>query len=462
MAEKKNIDLLIDNGTVVTVDKERRVIRNGAVAIHKNKIKEVGKSRTLKQKYSAKRVYPATNKLITPGLVNSHIHFYHHMHRGLSPEHLSGLGWSDFVHRHVATVVDPDDEIWGGLGTLIETLKTGVTTFLEAGSYNLEETIEGVARIGMRGLMGRRSFDHVSQGHDMLVDSTRKCLRENERFMQSYSEGVGLVKPCIVLVGMGRCSDALYRGSKEMADEYGTVLHMHQANMLENVQEALALHGERPIEHLYNLGALGPNVVMVHMVHVNQQEIEMLASTRANVVHCPSTALKLAYGMAAFGRFPEMAHAGVNVAIGTDASDCSNFNDMVRLMYLAAATPKDYRYDAAAGSAEKALEMATINGAKALNMEKDIGSLEAGKKADLAIFDMHRPDWVPLYNELQNLVYSAQGSSCESVIIDGNFVMEHKKVLTIDEDEVVDRVQFQAKKMLKKTKIPIYSGWKWL
>jgi cytosine/adenosine deaminase-related metal-dependent hydrolase len=105
--------------------------------------------------------------------------------------------------------------------------------------------------------------------------------------------------------------------------------------------------------------------------------------------------------------------------------------------------------------------MATINGAIALNMEKEIGSLEAGKKADIAIFDMHRPDWVPLYNELQNFVYSAQGNSCESVIIDGNFVMEKGKVLTIDEDEVVDRVQFQAKKMLKKTKIPIYSEWKW-
>ena len=461
MVEKKSIDLLIDNGTVVTIDKDRRVIRHGAVAIKKNKIKEVGKARLLKAKYSAKRVYDAKNKLITPGLINSHLHFYHHMHRGLSPETLNGLGWSDFVHRRVATVVDPQDEIWGGLGTLLETLKTGVTTFLEAGSYNLAETIEGVAKIGMRGLMGRRSFDHISQGHDMLVDSTRKCLSTNEAFMKDYQDGVGLVKPCIVLVGMGRCSDTLYRKSKEMADNYDTVLHMHQANMLENIQESMALDGERPVEHLYNIGALGSNVVMVHMVHVNQKEIGMLAKSKANVVHCPNTAMKLSYGMAAFGRFTEMSEAGVNVAIGTDASDCSNFNDMVRLIYLAAVTPKDYRYDPAAGSAEKALEMATINGAIALNMEKEIGSLEAGKKADIAIYDMQRPDWVPLYNELQNFVYSAQGSSCESVIIDGNFVVEKGKVLTIDEDEVVDLVLFQAKKMLKNTKIPIYSPWKW-
>ncbi len=462
MPNKQTVDLLIQNGTVVTVDPERRVIRKGAVAIVQDKIRDVGKNAELKKKYEAKRTYDASNKLITPGLVNAHIHFYHHMHRGLSPESLNGIRWSDFVHRRVATVVDAEDEIWGGLGILVETLKTGVTTFLEAGSYNTDETIEGVARIGMRGLMGRRSFDQISQGHDMLVDSTARCLKENERFMKKYQGGVGLVKPCIVLVGMGRCTDALYKKSKAMAEKYGTILHMHQANMIENVQESYALYGERPVEHLYKIGALGKNVVAVHMIHVTQKEIEMLVESKTNVAHCPNTAMKLSYGMATFGKFPDMMAAGVNVALGTDASDCSNFNDMVRLMYLAAVTPKDYRYDAGAGSAEKAIEMATINGAVALNMEKEIGSLEPGKKADIAIFDMHRPDWVPLYNELQNFVYSAQGNSCESVLIDGKFVMENREVKTVDEMEIVDRIQYRAKQMIKKTKIPIYSTWKWI
>ena len=461
MEGKQNVDILIHNGTVVTVDPERRVIRKGAVAIIKNKIHDVGKAAAMKRKYEAKRLYDATDKLVTPGLVNAHIHFYHHMHRGLSPENLNGIPWSDFVHRRVATIVDAEDEIWGGLGILLETLKTGVTTFLEAGSYNIDKTIEGIARIGMRGLMGRRSFDHVSQGHDMLVDSTKHCLKENERFMKKYRGGVGLVKPCIVVVGMGRCTDELYKKSRAMADKYGTVLHMHQANMIENVQESYQLHGERPIEHLYSIGALGSNVVVVHMIHVSSKEIGMLAETKTSVLHCPNTAMKLAYGLAAFGRFPEMMEAGVNVAIGTDASDCSNFNDMVRLMYLAAVTPKDYRYDAAAGSAEKAIEMATINGAIAMNMEDQIGSIEVGKKADIAIFDMRRPDWTPLYNELQNFVYSAQGDSCESVLIDGNFVMENRSVKTVDETEIVDRIRFRAKEIAKKTKLPIFSPWTW-
>ena len=125
MASKEILDLLIVDGTIVTVDKERRVIRNGAVAISKNKIIEVGKASALKKKYQAKRVYDANEKLIMPGLINSHLHFYHHMHRGLSPENLNGVPWSDFVHRNVATIVEPEDEIWGGLGILVETLKIG-------------------------------------------------------------------------------------------------------------------------------------------------------------------------------------------------------------------------------------------------------------------------------------------------------------------------------------------------
>ena len=125
MAAKPKVDVLIENGTVVTVDPQRRVIRNGAVAIAKNRIKDVGKASALKRKYEAKRTYDATMKLVTPGLINAHIHFYHHMHRGLSPETLAGMPWSDFVHRRVATIVSAEDEIWGGLGILVENSQDG-------------------------------------------------------------------------------------------------------------------------------------------------------------------------------------------------------------------------------------------------------------------------------------------------------------------------------------------------
>src|SRR3972149_5807903 len=357
------------------------------------------------------------------------------MHRGLAPENLGGWPWSNYVHGKIATILTPEDEIYGGLTVLLETLKAGTTTFLEAGPYNPAAVIEGVTRIGMRGLMGRRSFDQAILDHAMLMEDTDTCLRENEAFLQKYRKGVngGLVRACVDIVGIGRCTDRLYVESRRMADRYGTTLNLHQAARPEEGTDTRMPTGHRPVEHLHHLGVLGANVVLVHMVHVTDAEIELLARTGTNVIHCPSTALKLTYGLSAFGRFPEMLAHGVNVGIGTDASDCSNYADMIRVMDLAAVPPKDYRYDPDASSAETAIEMATLHGARAIGMQDEIGSLEVGKKADGLIVTMRRPEWYPLYSEVQNLVYSASGDSVETVFIDGRIVMENRKVLTVDE-----------------------------
>jgi len=213
------------------------------------------------------------------------------------------------------------------------------------------------------------------------------------------------------------------------------------------------------VEHLHKLGVMGPNVVMVHMLHVADREIRLLAETKTNVIHCPTTALKLNYGLSSHGRFPEMLEHGVNVAIGTDASDCSNFADMIRTMYVAAALPKDYRNDAGISCAETAIEMATINGAKAIGMEKEIGSLEIGKKADVIVINMHRPEWYPNFSEVQNLVYSAAGDCVETVFVGGRMIMENRKVLTVDEDEILDRCAELGEQVLARSKIAVPGKW---
>ena len=216
----------------------------------------------------------------------------------------------------------------------------------------------------------------------------------------------------------------------------------------------------RPVEHLEHLGVLGSNVVLVHVVHANDREIRMLRERETNIVHCPSTALKLVYGLSTFGRFPEMLGAGVNVALGTDASDCANYQDMIRLMYLAAVLFKDYRYDATVMGAETAIEMATINGARALGLQEEIGSLEPNKKADVIVIDMSGPEWVPLYNPVQNLVYSASGSSVETVIVDGRIVMEQYEVKTVDEKQVLARCQELANAIVNRTGVhPDHTRW---
>jgi 5-methylthioadenosine/S-adenosylhomocysteine deaminase len=455
------VDVLLRGGTVLTVDEQRRIIRDGAVAIRGTDIVAVGKRESLEREFEARTVRNCKHKLIMPGLVNSHLHFYHTMHRGLAPEDAGGVLWSNYVHGKIASKLTAEDEIYGGLIILLETLKSGATTFLEAGSYNPAAAIEGVSRIGMRGLMGRRSFDQAILGHSMLMEDTDTCLRENEKFLKTYRDGYngGLLKACVDIVGQGRCTDRLYLESKKMADDYGTILNLHLAAVAEEVTATRANTGYRPVEHLYRLGILDSNVSLVHMVHVTDREVRMLAKTRANVIHCPSTALKLNYELSSKGRFPEMLEHGVNVGVGGDASDCSNFADMIRVMYLAAVLPKDYRNDPGISAAETAIEMATINGAKALGMAEAIGSLEPGKRADIIILNMWSPEWIPNYSEVQNLVYSADGRSVETVYVNGRLIMDDRKVLTVDENEVIARCMALSEKLLERTGVRVPGRW---
>ena len=456
-------DIRIDNGVILTLDPERRIIKEGSVVIDKDRILDVGKTQEIKDKYEAKRVIDATHKLIIPGLVNAHIHFYHHIHKGLAPEILSRWDWTNFVHGHFVTTMESEHEIYAGLAVLLETVKNGATCFLEAGSYHEHEVMEEIGKIGMRGWMGKRVFDQAVLGYNMFLQSTEECLTANEKFLQKYQDRLrngSRVKPCVVLAGMGRCSDRLLIESKKMADKYGVPLHVHLAVDLEEVSESYRRTGHRPVEHLYHLGVLGPNVVLIHMIQVNDREIQMLKECDAKVVHCPSTALKIVYGVAQFGRIPEMINAGITVALGTDASDCANYHDMIRLMYLAAVIWKDFRLDAGCMTAEKVIEMATLNGAKALGMEKEIGSIEKGKKADIAILDMSRPEWRPLHNVVQNLIYSATGDSVDTVIIDGEIIMENRIVKTIDEKELLDRLQDLSDDILKKSGVELFGTWK--
>jgi cytosine/adenosine deaminase-related metal-dependent hydrolase len=239
------------------------------------------------------------------------------------------------------------------------------------------------------------------------------------------------------------------------------VFNMHFARSNEEVAASVERTGRRPVEQLAHLGVLDRNVVLVHMIHVNEREIGLLSESGTNVAHCPATALKLVYGMWKTGAFPEMLKAGVNVCLGSDASDCSNYQDIVRVMYLAAVLFKDYRLDANFMGAETAIEMATIRGARAVGLDKEIGSLEIGKKADLIVIDMKGADWLPRYNPIQNLVYSASGNSVETVLIDGRIVMENREIKTVDEEKILARVKKSSEGVLKRTGVsPFNTRWK--
>lgn len=459
---KEQIDLMLSGGTAITVDADRRVIRDAGIGVRGEKLVFVGKRADAADRYTAKRTYDCSDKVITPGLINAHVHYSHHLSKGLIPDNLGGSPWSNYIHSKVSPYITASNEVAGAKAILLEMLKNGTTAFLEPGSYHPFDTLgSGLEQIGLKGMMGRRSFDLVSLGHTSLHEDTDDILKIHEKFLQEFSKEGRRIRPIVTIVGMGRFSDRLVVESKKMADRHGVPLKMHLANFLETVHETKARTGYRPVEHLEKLGVLDKNVILVHMVHVSQKEVEMLAKRGTKVVHCPSTALKLNYGLM-FDRFPEMLDAGIPLAIGSDASDCSNFHDMVRVMYLAAVLHKDLRNDPEIMGAERAIEMATINGAKTMGLDDEIGSLQVGKKADIAIFDTRRPEWRPLHNEVQNLVYSATGDSVETVIIDGKLVMEKRQVLTIDEGEVLRSLDAEIADLRTRIKAPLVSNWKFV
>ena len=202
----QQVDLMIEGGSIITMDPQRRIIRDGAIAVNGDRIAAVGKQDALRSLYRGKRVLDAGHHVMTPGLVNSHIHFYHQMHRGMAPDTLDGNQWSNFVHSRVAPILTVQDEVWAAYIVLIELMKSGSTTYLAAGSYNPGPVLEAIPKVGLRGLESRRTFDFVHLGHTALAEPTEKCLRENAAVMEKYHGGFanGLVRPCVNIVGLGR------------------------------------------------------------------------------------------------------------------------------------------------------------------------------------------------------------------------------------------------------------------
>jgi cytosine/adenosine deaminase-related metal-dependent hydrolase len=211
--------------------------------------------------------------------------------------------------------------------------------------------------------------------------------------------------------------------------------------------------------HLEDIGVLGPNTILTHAVHVDDEEIAVLARTGTSVSHCPTTALKVSYGVTQIGKFPEMAAAGVNVAIGTDGNNASNYHDLMRATYLVAGLFKDARRDATMFPAEVAFAMATRNGARGLQAADELGSLEVGKQADLVLHDTDRPEWRPLHNVANQLVWSADGRGVHTVFVGGRRVVDNYRCTTIDEGALLERAQRAGEGIRTRSGLPDRAKW---
>ncbi|HKZ08456.1 MAG TPA: amidohydrolase family protein [Methylomirabilota bacterium] len=450
--------LLIEHTLVITMDSARRVFADGSVLIDGSRIVQVGRAAEVRPTGRPERlqVIDGRGRLMIPGFVDTHVHLSEHLSRGVMPDDVPVDRYVPDWYVPLYATIAPEEEAVAAQLAGLEMLRTGTTTFCEAGTlFDVAAVARAVDALGMRAVLGRWSWD-LASGPGPLAQSTERALAHTEAAMDAVR---ALRSPLLsvwpLLIGFGTASKALILGAQALAERRGTGWGMMQ----------FASHPSRkttdtlPLATLENWGVLGPRTKLAHMVHVTPGDVARLARLDVKVAHCPSAALKHVKGLVTHGRFAEMVEAGITVSLGGDSANGSNHFDMLRLMYLATLAAKDARLDPGLLPPERMLEMATLGGARALGLEAEIGSIEPGKRADLVLFDLDRPEWRPLLDPVSNLVYSATGASVHTVVIDGRIVLDARRVTTVDEDEVLSRAERLARPYLGRAGVSARPKW---
>jgi cytosine/adenosine deaminase-related metal-dependent hydrolase len=457
----RDADTLITRALVVTMNPAREVIHDGAVALQGDTIVAVGKRSTVEAEFRARETVDGSRFVVTPGMVNTHIHITGEpLTRGYVPDDTTFeenvFGWLCPLY---ASHTEADERIAAQLAAA-EMLKSGTTSFLEAGTVRfLGAVVDGLEEIGIRARVGRWVWD-IPPEPTVYRQSTDQAIQHLERALRDYgSRAQGRIKAWSMIIGHTTCTDGLWVAAKQLADRYETGLNFHMSPAATDPEGFLAQFGQRPIAHLDELGVLDHNVMLVHCVHVDDAEVAILSRRRCSVAHCPTTALKVAYGVTQIGKMPEMIASGVNLCIGTDGNNASNYSDLMRATYLVAGLFKDARRDPSMFPAELAFEMATIRGARGILAEDEIGSLEVGKKADLVLHDRDRPEWTPLLNVANQLVYAADGRSVHTVYVDGLKVVANYRLTTIDEDRLYRDAQQAGEAIVRRSALPDRAKW---
>lgn len=427
---------LVAGWYVVTMNATRDIIRDGGVVIEGDRIVAVGKSADLASQYPDARREGGDRFVVTPGMVNTHIHITGEpLTRGYVPD---DTPFEENVFMWLCplySVYTAAEERLSAQLAAVEMLKSGTTTFLEAGTIRfLDEVVDGLVEVGIRGRVGRWVWD-LPPEPDVYQQTTDQAIAHLQRQLTEFaSVAGGRLGAWSILVGHTTCSDPLWRAARQLATEHGVGMSFHMSPAKLDPEGFIAEFGHRPMIHLAEIGVLGPDVAMTHCVQVDDNELAVMAEHGVSVAHCPTTALKVSYGVTQVGKMPEMVQAGINVSIGTDGNNASNYSDLMRATYLVAGLFKDARQDPQMFPAEMAYEMATLGGARTMLLSDEIGSLEVGKKADIVLHDTERPEWRPLLNVMNQLVWSADGRGVHTVFVDGAKVVDAGRMTTVDED----------------------------
>ncbi|MFA9491151.1 MAG: amidohydrolase family protein [Anaerolineales bacterium] len=429
----ENVDLILKNANIVTMDSEYRVLPHGAIAIQDDHILFVGTEEETLKDFSAAETVDCSGKVVIPGLINGHTHAAMTLLRGLADDLRLDVWLLGYMMPVEREFVSPE---FSRLGTQIacaEMIRSGITCF--ADMYYYEETVaQAVADAGMRAICGQTILKFPSPDAESYEDS----LELARGFIERWKDHP-LVVPAVAPHAPYTCTPEILKACTEIALEYDVPLHTHIAETFQEVEDWREAHSMPVVPWVKKIGLLDAKVIAAHCVHIDDGEIHTLEHAGTGVVHNPSSNMKLASG---FAPVSEMLERGVNVGIGTDGPASNNDLDLFEEVRLASFIAKAVTKDPTALPARQAFEMATRNGAKAIHMDHLIGSLEAGKKADLVIVDLDLTHNQPHFEHDPNaiysrLIYAAKSTDVLDVMIAGRWVMQDRKLLHLDEADLI-------------------------
>lgn len=429
---------------LISVDGDRRVIRDAALAVKDGVFVAIGKSAEIDAAWQAPRRVDGRDTVVTPGFVDNHLHASFHLARGLADEANAQAFLFDHMYPYeVAT--DADDVYVAATLAAVEQLRHGVTCYVEPGNYHPEQTVRAVMAAGMRMVLAVSCFDRNKSVTGLMparmIESKEQCIEKTLALFDTYpGPHRDRLSVSASFRGMNNSSDALILALKDIADRHGAVLQTHACYSYFTRDASIVQFGKPEIERLESLGVLDERMLLLHSGWFEPHEIAILARRKPTLVCCPSSSLHNGYGNLAVGMHPELAALGVNVSLGTDHAS-SGTVDLIQEMRYCACGYKEIRVNPRIMPPEQAIEMATINGARGAGLADRIGSIEIGKAADFVLFDARSSAWLPLYNPVSNLVYSATGDTVKHVFVGGVQVVRDARMVFVDEQALLAEVR---------------------
>ncbi len=432
------IDLLLTHGRAVTMDPQRRIIADAAIAIEGDTILTIGPTTEIDVRYQARKVIDAHGALILPGLINAHTHMAMSFFRGLAEDRSLDDWLKKFIFPAEARNVTPEFAVWATRLSMLEMLRGGTTTV--ADMYYFEDGIAHALKdAGMRGVLGETIIGFPAPDNK----TTEAAFAYTEKYLGHWKNDP-LITAAVAPHSIYTCSEKLLKDAAALAHAYHAPILTHLSEAPYERDYSRREHGESSVQYLARIGVLGPDLLGAHCVWLDQADIQTLAHFGAGCSYNPSSNMKSAAGLSPV---PEMLAAGVPVGIGSDGAASNNNQDMFEEMDLAAKLQKFGRMDPTALPAPQVVAIATITGARALHMDKQIGSLEAGKKADIIIVDTSAAHATPMYDVYAQIVYALKNSDVRTTIIGGKVIMEDRRMLALDEAAILAKAAIYKQKV---------------